>query len=92
MIFASAGSEAHVLDIIRKNIFFGFMNRLYCLLNWRFLIVIECFFSVHFCASCFFGAQFGFFFNYFVIFVISFCEINTILMVCFFKNAIQPKM
>jgi hypothetical protein len=27
-----------------KNNFFGFY-RLYCLLNWRFLIVIQCFFS-----------------------------------------------
>ena len=30
------------------------------------------------------------FFNYFVIFVICFCEFNTILIVCFFINSIQP--
>jgi hypothetical protein len=31
------------------------------------------------------------FFNYFVIFVISFCEFNTILMVLFPANSIQQK-
>jgi len=40
------------------------------------LAIFNCdavFFFVHFHASWFFGAQFGIF-NYFVIFVISFCE------------------
>ena len=83
------GSATHVLDIIWKNIFFSvFLNLLYCLLNLRFLIVIQCFFFMHFRASCFLGAQFEFFFNYFVIVVISFCEFNTILMVLFPANSI----
>jgi len=63
------------------------MNRLYCLLNRRFLIVIQCFFSCIFVRLDFLMHNLDFF-NYFVIFVICFCEFNTILMVCFFINSI----
>jgi hypothetical protein len=72
----------HVLDIIRKNIFFGF-NESFILFTK--LVIFNCD-SVFF--SCIF-VRLGFlvhnldFFNYFAIFVISFCEFNTILMVFF---------
>jgi hypothetical protein len=62
-----------VLDIIRKTIFFGFYE---LFILFTKLAIFNCdavFFFVHFHASWFFGAQFGIF-NYFVIFVISFCE------------------
>jgi hypothetical protein len=76
-----------VLDIIRKKIFSVFLNRLYCLLNRRFLMVIQCFFPCIFMHLDFLMHDLDFF-NYFVIFVICFCECNTILMVCFFINSI----
>ena len=79
---------AHVLDIIRKNIFFGFYE---LFILFTKLAIFNC--DSVFFLSCIF-VRLGFlvhnldFFNYFVIFVISFCEFNTILMVCFLKNSI----
>jgi len=63
------------------------LNRLYCLLNRRFLIVIQCFFSCISVRLDFLMHDLDFF-NYFVISVICFCELNTILMVRFFINSI----
>jgi hypothetical protein len=82
----------HVLDIIRKKKIYGFYESfIVYILNRQFLIVIQCFFSCIFVRLDFLVHNLDFF-NFFVIFVISFCELNTILMVRFFKNSIQQKI
>jgi hypothetical protein len=76
-----------VLDVIRKNIFFGFSES-FTLFNR--LAIFNCDLVFFFCIF----VRLGFlvhnldFFNYFVIFVISFCEFNNILMVLFPANSI----
>jgi hypothetical protein len=80
-----------VLDIIWKNIFFGFYESFVLFTKSAIFDYDSVFFSCIFVRLGFLVHNLDFF-NYFVIFVISFCEFNTILMVPFFKNFIQPKI
>jgi hypothetical protein len=50
-----------MLDIIRKNIFFGFSESFILFTKFAIFNCDLVFFFVHFRASWFFGAQFGFF-------------------------------
>jgi hypothetical protein len=84
-------SRAHLLEIIRKNNFFGFYESFILFTKLAIFNCDSVFFLCIFVCRDFLVHNLDFF-NYFVILVISFCEFNTILMVRFFKNSIQPKM
>jgi len=72
-----------MLDIIRKKFFFG-INESFILFNKSAIFNCDSvfFFSCIFVLLDFLMHNFDYF-NYFVIFVICFCDFNTILMVCF---------